>query len=57
MLPSDTMMLYSVINTKLRDTYSSFEELCIAENEDRDYIESKLNSAGFYYNPDINQFR
>ena len=51
-LPKDPIMLYSVINTKLRDFYSSLEALC----EDMNTLKEKLSSAGFEYNKERNQF-
>ena len=56
MLPKDPAMLYSVINTKLRDFYSSFEDLCDREDEDPSEITALLASAGYHYNPEKNRF-
>ncbi|MDE6020377.1 MAG: DUF4250 domain-containing protein [Ruminococcus sp.] len=56
-LPNDPIMLMSVINTRLRDEYSSFEKLCKSLNIDKYEIMKKLEKAGFKYKPDINQFR
>lgn len=56
-LPSDPIMLLSVINTRLRDNYSSLDELCDDLNIDRQSLESSLHEAGFYYIPEQNQFR
>lgn len=50
-------MLLSLVNTKLRDEYTSLDELCAAEDLDRDLLESRLKAAGFEYIPTINQFR
>ena len=55
-LPKDPIMLYSVINTKLRDFYSSLEALCEDMNIDENNIKEKLSSAGFEYNKERNQF-
>ena len=49
-LPKDPMILFSVINTKLRDCYSSLDELCEDMNVDR------LKSAGFEYSTEHNKF-
>ena len=57
MLPNDPIMLLSVINTKLRDEYSSLDELCSALDVDRAALESKLAAAGFEYIPAQNQFK
>lgn len=56
-LPSDPFMLLSVINTRLRDEYPSFEELCAALGVDAQELAARLEAAGFIYMPDINQFR
>lgn len=55
-LPQDPMMLYSVVNTKLRDEYSSLDDLCADMNVDRKNIEETLGKAGFEYNAAQNKF-
>ncbi|GAE21324.1 DUF4250 domain-containing protein [Bacteroides pyogenes] len=55
-LPKDPMILFSVINTKLRDCYSSLDELCEDMNVDRKDIVSRLKSAGFEYSTEHNKF-
>ena len=55
-LPQDPIMLYSVINTKLRDFYTSLEALCEDMNIDKNTLIEKLSSAGFEYNKERNQF-
>ena len=55
-LPNDPIMLYSVINTKLRDFYPSLEALCADMGIEKNELNEKLNSAGFEYNKEINQF-
>ncbi len=55
-LPNDPMMLYSVINTKLRDYYSSLEELCEDMDVSQQDLEQKLQSVGFIYNRELNKF-
>lgn len=57
MLPQDPFMLLSVVNMKLRDEFKSLDELCSALDLDRNSLIEKLSSAGFEYNPAINQFR
>lgn len=56
MLPKDPMMLYSFINMKLRDCYSSLEELCEDLNVTREEIEEVLAKADFFYDPETNRF-
>lgn len=55
-LPSDVMMLFSVVNMKLRDYYDSLDELCASMDVDRDLLEKRLAEAGFEYNPELNKF-
>ena len=49
-------MLYSFVNTMLRDKFSSLEELCSAYDANTDEIVEKLKAAGFEYDADLNQF-
>ena len=56
-LPSDPVILLSVLNTKLRDEYDSLEALCEDLELDRDELSSRLLSAGFRYDPAQNRFR
>ena len=58
MLPrSDTEMLVSIINMKLRDFYGSFDELCDDLDEDRDELLELLKKAGHRYDPATNSFK
>lgn len=56
-LPYDPFMLLSVVNTKLRDDFTSLDELCVSLDVNREELESRLHDAGFDYMPSINQFR
>ncbi|MBO4985136.1 MAG: DUF4250 domain-containing protein [Bacteroides sp.] len=55
-LPNDPMMLYSYVNMKLRDCYSSLNELCEDLQLNRAELERKLKEVGFEYNPEKNRF-
>ena len=55
-LPSDPNILLSVINTKLRDEFSSIDELCDTLDVDKEELQNKLKEAGYSYNPATNQF-
>lgn len=55
-LPQDPFMLFSYVNTQLRDVYSSLDEFCKAVDVDRDWLEKKLNDAGFEYSEELNKF-
>lgn len=54
--PKDPIMLLSWTNMKLRDFYSSLDELCDDLEIDRKELEDKLNNAGFTYNMELNKF-
>lgn len=56
MLPSDPMMLLSVVNTKLQDEFSSLDELCDALDESKDEICASLAAMDYHYHPDQNRF-
>lgn len=55
-LPEDPMMLYSALNMKLRDFYSSLDELCDDLGIDRREVEEKLRQVGFEYDAKMNKF-
>lgn len=55
-LPDNPLMLYSVINTKLRDQYGSLQELCEDIGVDEKEIVDKLKKVGFEYIPELNKF-
>lgn len=55
-LPSDPNILLSLINTKLRDDFSSLDDLCDSLDVDKEELLTKLKSAGYSYDPNINQF-
>lgn len=55
-LPKDPIMLYSIVNMKLRDFYSSLDALCDDMDEDRAEIERILATAGFTYDEGNNKF-
>ncbi|MGL4781004.1 MAG: DUF4250 domain-containing protein [Bacteroidales bacterium] len=55
-LPKDVNMLFSFINMKLRDSYSSLDALCDDLNIDPKDLIEKLASGGFEYNAELNKF-
>lgn len=55
-LPKDPVMLLSVVNTRLRDFYSSLEELAKAEGVTEDEIIEKLKTINYNYDQSRNQF-
>lgn len=55
-LPKDPMMLYSVVNLKLRDYYASLDALCEDLDVNRRELEETLAAVGFQYDTDGNRF-
>ena len=55
-LPQDPMMLFSVINMKLRDQYASLDELCEDMNVNKEELMKKLAAFGFEYSEENNKF-
>lgn len=55
-LPSDPVLLLSVVNTKLRDYYDSLEALCEDLQEDKESILHTLDMIDYYYDEEKNQF-
>lgn len=55
-LPSDPIILVSVVNTKLRDTYSNIDMLCDDLDVDKDELIGKLHKINYKYNAEKNQF-
>ena len=55
-LPKDPMMLFSVINMKLRDCYSSLDELCEDMGVSKEHIISQLKAVCFEYSAEHNKF-
>ncbi len=56
MAPKDPFMLLSWVNTQLRDYYPSLDELCQAQNLERNPLEASLASVDFHYDPETNRF-
>lgn len=55
-IPKDPVMLMSFLNTKLRDRYSSLEELCQDLEAEQAELEKKLESIDYRYDAGKNQF-
>ena len=55
-LPKDPMTLFSVINMKLRDRYSSLDELCEDMDVNKDELVNQLKAVGFEYSAEHNKF-
>ncbi len=57
MLSKIPTVLLCIVNTKLRDKYSSLDELCEDLDESKEEIERILASIGYHYNEELNQFK
>ena len=55
-IPSDSAMLLSLINTKLRDYYPSLSSLCEDLDLEEQVILDKLAAIDYHYSPLKNQF-
>ncbi|MCH5187177.1 MAG: DUF4250 domain-containing protein [Oscillospiraceae bacterium] len=56
MLPKDPNILFSMINTYLRDKYPSLDALCDDLGEGPAEIKASLASIGYEYDPEKNCF-
>ena len=56
-IPSEPDMLLSLINTKLRDEYSSLDDLCDSLDIEKGRILEILEPAGYKYDESQNQFK
>ena len=55
-LPEDPIMLLSTINMKLRDQYSSLDELCDDMDVSKEDLIQKFKEAGFEYSEEHKKF-
>lgn len=56
-IPNDPIMLLSVVNMKLRDSYPSLEALCEDMQISPEELESRLRAVGYEYSKETNQFK
>ena len=56
-LPSDPVILLSLINTKLRDFYPTLDILCDELDIDKDSVILSLWTSGCEYDPVSNRFQ
>ena len=56
-LTMDPIILLSMINMKLRDFYKDLDALCEDLSVDKNDLISRLESVGFEYNNELNQFK
>lgn len=55
-VPKEPMMLLSYVNTQLRDSYQSLEEMCKSLCIDIDELTKTLASIDYVYNSQLNRF-
>ena len=55
-LNQKTVLLLSVVNTKLRDQFTSLDALCEDMQADREEMETKLQNIDYTYDENTNQF-
>ena len=55
-VPKDPVILLSVINTRLRDQYSSLSVLCEDLQLEETRLKEKIAAIGYTYDSDRNQF-
>lgn len=56
MIPKDPVMLLSFANMKLRDFYSSLDDMCEDLQLDRKDLEKKLGAIDYAYDEKSNRF-
>ena len=55
-IPHDPMMRFSFVNMKLRDVFTSLDELCASMDIEREWLVEKLAAVGFEYSEENNKF-
>ena len=53
----DINMLLSVVNMQLRDHYADLDDLCRAQDLDKEALIARLAGGDSHYQPDQKQFR
>lgn len=56
-IPNDPAILFSYINTMLRDEFSSLDDLCRSLDISQEEIVKKLASIGCVYDVNTNRFK
>ena len=55
-LPKDPIILFSVVNTALRDRFQSLEDFAEAYEADPEELRETLGKAGYVYDSQSNRF-
>ena len=53
----DVNMLLSLVNMQLRDRFDDLDDLCKAQDLDKEALIARLAGGDFHYQPDQKQFR
>ncbi|MCB1801402.1 MAG: DUF4250 domain-containing protein [Gammaproteobacteria bacterium] len=53
----DVHLLYSLINTRLRNEYADLQDLAKSQGIDGEALQQRLVKAGYHYDGTLNQFR
>lgn len=56
-VPNDPVILFSYLNTLLRDKYPSLDSLCEDMELSKEEILQKLSAVGFRYDEENNRFK
>ena len=56
-LPKDPVMCLSVVNTLLRDTGDTLDEVCRSRGEEKEDLLRRMAEAGFEYDEEERRFR
>lgn len=56
-LQTEPVLLYSIINTKLRNQSMVLEDLCEIADIDKDALLNVMEKAGYVYDEEMRQFR
>ena len=56
MIPKAPVMLFSYVNTQLRDFYKTLDALCEDRHVDQKELEKNLETIDYTYDPSVNQF-
>ena len=56
-IPNDPFILFSYLNTQLRDTGMTLAEFCEEHQLDCEALTEKMNAAGFRYDEAQRRFR
>lgn len=56
MIPRDSVMLLSYVNTQLRDYYESLEALCSCRGIQKEDLLKKMEQIDYHYSEEQNQF-